>query len=238
MRSLRPSYFGAFALVISSAVAIAAACGGTDEVPINGATDAASGTDGTISTEGDGGAVGDGAASADAEPDGEVITDGGGNLDPDAGEDDAGAACNTLTNDAPAIVSSCASIAPTLGGGALVAGKYFLVQVTALGTPGFCQNQFIPVSVKQTIDLTVAGNGIGTAQSITQIASGGARRRTSTLDPADIGSGSPLQATQTCPPQTGTGPVFYGSGLRNSKQALALRLPYGSGQAIYLYEKQ
>jgi hypothetical protein len=226
------------AFACSGALAAVAACG--DEATID-PVDAGNGAETSTETDGSSTTNNDtGSSSSDAGIDGEAITDGGGNIDPDAGEDDAGldaAICNAVTNDAPAVDSECISVAPIFPGGALVAGKYYLTAVKLHAPPNFCQNAFQKASFKQTMELTVDGNGVGTANVIAQVANGPGRTRTTTLDPP-ANNGSPLVATPTCPPRNG-GNVVYFSGLRNAKQTLIIRGAYGQNAvADYQYEKQ
>jgi hypothetical protein len=214
---------GGFGLV--AALGLAQACGGSSDVAPDG---------GDASTEG---GANDDAAATDGSLDGSKdgsIDDGGANIDPDAGDDAPdSAACNNVVNDAPPITSTCVSAAPVLGGGALVAGKYHLVGVAALGTQSFCQTRFVPTGFKETAELTVDAQGVGTAETHTNIGGGGSRRRTTTLTPS-AGNTSPLQATSTCP-IPGTAPTPYFSGVVAGKQQLVLRLAYGKGEALYRF---
>lgn len=225
--------FGFFSLM--AAVAATQACGGSSDGVAPGTPTSEAGTgDETGSTDMD-------ATSppADAAADGETISDGGSNIDPDAGTtDDAGVdggPCNALANTATPITSTCVSFAPVLGGGALVAGTYFLTHVAALAKPTFCQTMFVPTGFKETLDLTVAA-GVGTAETATNLAGGGTRHRTSTLTPTPADK-SPLAAASTCPAAAPTS-APYASTLVNGKQELVLRLPYGKGEALYRYAKQ
>ena len=223
---------GFFSLV--AAVAVMEACGGSSDGTPADTTTSEAGTGSETSIDNDASAADDGAAS-----DGEVIADGGSNIDPDAGNDDAGTdagPCNTLANTAPPISSVCVSLAPVLGGGALVAGTYFLTHVAALAPANFCQTKFVPTGFKETLDLTVSATGVGTAETHTNIAGGGSRHRTTTLTPAP-GAKSPLQAAPVCPAGA-PAPVPYATNLVNAKQELVMRLPYGKGEALYRYEKQ
>jgi hypothetical protein len=218
-------------LVVVSAVV---ACGGSDDTIAPG-TDGGTGDETTPPPPG-----GDGGGT-DAAEDGEV-TDGGANIDPDAGGFDDGGPdggpCNTVANAAPAISSSCISIVPVAEGGALVAGKYYLAAVAVLGTPNFCKNTFIPIGFRETLDLAVGSDGVGTAEIAFQIAGGNLQHRTTTFAPS-AGNASPATATTICPANGNTGPVAYTSALRaNNKQIVSLRLPYGAGEAIYRFEKQ
>lgn len=219
-------------IVVLVPVATMVACGGDEGVgpaPVQEETGVETGALNDAPT---------GDLDAAAAVDGEAIGDGGSNIDPDAGDDDAGdaAVCNALANDAMPVTSTCISAAPQLMGGALVAGKYHLVGVSALAPANFCQNQFIPTGFKQTLDLTVAASGVGTLQTVTMIAMGGERRRTSTLTPG-AGNTSPLEAAATCPAGN-SGATRYTSAVANGTQFLIMRLGYGQGQGLYRFRKQ
>jgi hypothetical protein len=217
-----------------AAVALTQACGGSSD-------GTAPGTPSEAGTGDETGSAGqDATPPEDASADGETITDGGSNIDPDAGDDDAGVdggPCNAVANTATAITSVCVSVAPALGGGTLVAGTYFLTHVAALAPQNFCQMKFVPTGLKETADLTVSAAGVGTVETVTTIAGGGTRHRTATLTPAPTDK-SPLAAAPVCPTGTTTS-VQYASNLVNAKQELVMRLPYGkSGEALYRYTKQ
>ena len=217
------------------AVAATQACGGTSDGTVAATPASEAGTaDETGSSTAQ-----DAPSPADAAADGETISDGGSNFDPDAGGDDAGidgGPCNALANTATAITSTCVSFAPVLGGGELVAGTYFLTHVAALATQTFCQTKFVPTGFKETLSLTVDAMGVATAETVTTVAGGATRHRTSTLTPS-AGDKSPLQAASTCPAGA-TAPVPYVTTLANGKQELVMRLPYGKGEALYRFEKQ
>lgn len=180
------------------------------------------------------------AGDDDDDSDASTIDDGGANIDPDAGDDDddAGDAgpCNTVTNDAPSILSLCSSQIPGLTGGALVAGTYRLTQVAALGSVAFCENQFVPVRIAETMVLTVDATGTGTAQLVTTIANS-QKSKANTLTLAPTNNASPLAQTQTCPPKDGE-KTIYESVVRNQKQLLIIEENYGTGRGLYRYEKQ
>jgi hypothetical protein len=211
-------------------VAAMQACGGSssglgDTAP----TSEAGALDGDLAETGD---------PADAASDAETITDGGANIDPDAGVVDVpdAAPCNTLANTAPPITSKCVSTVNVLGGGALVAGTYFLVGVDALAPPNFCQKSFVPTGFKETLELTVSATGVGTAETHSNVAGGASRRATSTLTPTGTNK-SPLQATPTCPTAAAAA-VPYQSMVIAGRQQLVVRLPYGKAEALYRFEKQ
>jgi len=226
---------GFFTFAAVAGVAATQACGGSADGTAPGIQSPSE-----AGTGDETGATGQDATSpADAAADGETIADGGSNIDPDAGDDDAGVdggPCNMVANTATAISSTCVSFAPVLGGGALVAGTYFLTQVDALGTQSFCQTKFVPTGFKETLDLTVDGAGVGTAETVTTIAAGGTRHRTSTLTPSGTDK-SPLQVASTCPVGA-PAPTPYASGMVNGKQQLVLRSAYGKGEALYRFVKQ
>jgi hypothetical protein len=160
------------------------------------------------------------------------------NLDLDGGPDDFGpdgGPCNLVINDAPAITSTCASSLPLFSGGSLVDGRYFLTSVTAWATSNYCQARFIPVGMRETMELTVDG-GVATAETVLQLAGTGPRHRTATIVPGAKDS-SPAQVTSTCPVGA-PGQVRYHSSIVNGKHRLSVVLPYGAGLGIYILEKQ
>jgi hypothetical protein len=221
-----------FACGLSGAALIAVACGDDDSSIPNVKAGAPAVDSGSVVTNpsDSGGASDDG---------GEEITDGGINIDPDAGdEDDAAAApCNMLLADAaPRVLSKCSSQIPGFAGGELVAGTYFLRQVEDLGSATFCRSQFTPVPLEEQLVLTVDSAGVGVAQTSTIVAN--RRQKTTTLTLAPPDASSPLALTRTCP-DNGTNQVPYTSAVRNAKQVLILELAYGQGgRALYHYEKQ
>ncbi len=189
----------------------------------------------------DGGSGADG--SSDAGVDGDLIDDGGSNIDPDAsddgGLDDAGpdgGACNKTTNAAAPVQSTCSSLKPRFGGGALVAGTYHLTAVAALGAPAFCQNQFNSVKIQQTLEVTVNA-GIATIQSVAVAGVARERHTTSMLTPG-ANNTSPGAIAATCPLAGASSPVPYTSNVRGGTQQLILQLPYGNGEGLYRYDKQ
>lgn len=203
------------------------ACGGasdTDEVGAPGV---------------DGSAGGDGAAEAAATDDaspgdaGEIaITDGGSNLDPDAGEPPLlpdGGTCNTLANTASPVVSKCASASPVLGGGTIAAGTYALVSVVALAPAQFCSQQFVPTGFKQTLVLAAGGDGFD-AKTVVEVGGQAPRHR----DQHWSTTNGRLAITQSCP---GAGAVeaAYLATVTNGKPTIVARLPYGKGEALYTY---
>jgi hypothetical protein len=218
-------------IALVSVGAITQACATTDPAVTTIANDAGPGPEAQSDVV---------APMVDAEPDSGLITDGGSNIDPDAGdEDDAGpdaSLCNAVVNGAAAINSTCTSNPFAFAGHALVAGTYHLTTVTALGSPTFCQNQFVPISFKGTMELTVTGN-IATAQTAIKIGTNNTRHRTWKLDPGEANA-SPLTETQTCP-SGDAAKVDYQTGLGTGGiQVLTLRRPYGNGYALYRYAKQ
>lgn len=224
--------FGILALASAGAV-VAVACGDDDASVTAPAADA--GTDGNaIVTPVDAGGASPDAGIGD-DDDAAAIDDGGANIDPDAGDDDdAAAPCNTVTNDAQSVLSVCSSQIPGLTGGALVAGTYHLMQVDALGSAAFCQNQFVPTRIAETLVLTVDATGAGTAQLVTTI---GQKSKTNTLTLTPTNDTSPLQQAQTCPAK-GSEKTIYESLVRNQKQLLVLEENYGTGRGLYRYQKQ
>jgi hypothetical protein len=223
------------ALVLLAAVGLAGACGGLSEGVDPGGS-SSGGLDGAANDGAPGSGDDGSATSRDAALDAtEIVEAGGGNIDPDAGDTPSllpdGGACTALANGSKSVVSTCASIAPVLGGGAIVAGTYALVSVVALAPQTFCSNLFVPVGFKQTIRLAVSGNGFA-FETVTDIGGTGARYRTGT---AAVTAPGKVQLLQTCP-VAGAQDGSYASGLVNGKQTLVMRLAYGRGEALYRYE--
>lgn len=220
------------AFLVGSAMVIVIACGGSSE-----------GVDGSSSGGPDGSTAGDATpgtddaspgTTADAGDAGEAVTDGGANLDPDAGEPPTlpdGGKCNELANTAKAVVSTCASLAPILGGGTVVPGTYELASVVALATPNFCANQFVPAGIKQTLAVTASGNAFS-YESVVEIGGTGARHRDGTLTP---NGQNKLQLAQTCPIASAAEGT-YATGVVAGKQRLVIRQAYGRGEALYTYQ--
>jgi hypothetical protein len=200
----------------------------------------------------------DSSEPADAGADVETITEGGANLDPDAGEEDLDAsippdagvvldggaiACNATALTAAAVNTTCATFITVPSGGALVAGTYQLKGITVLGSSSFCSGTFVPSPTKGALVLTVAG-GVGTAQRATIFGTTqtSPTRRSETLTPGG-GNGTPLTLTTSCPSNIAQRSVPYSSyasstGGGRPVQHLVLRLPYGrTGEALYSYEK-
>ena len=220
--------------ILIGTAASMAACG--DTASVEPASDAGSGSETSTPIDDASVPFSDGGDDAG----GEEITDGGSNFDPDAGDDGGlpdGGSCNAIVNDAQPVVSTCISLLPKLNGGALVAGTYHLTGVAALGTATFCQTQFVPTGFKETVEMTVAG-GVGTLQSVVEIAGFPPRHRTSTLAPGP-GDTSPAKGQPTCPTLGAEGNLAYASRLSpGGKQVVVALLPYGKGLAIYRFEKK
>lgn len=224
---MRRSWLFAVGLALGAS-ALASACG--NESAVIGDGDAGSSDTGAPLDD----------AGAPLDDGGEEITDGGSNIDPDGGPADAGlpdgGACNAVINDAPAVVSTCISVLPAFTGGALVAGKYWLTGVAALGSPAFCKSSFVPTGIKETVEMTLSG-ATATMNVAFEVGGFPTYHRTSTLTPGANDS-SPAAGEATCPPG-GAGPVRYTSRVNsNGKQIVLALLPYGKGAAIYRFEKQ
>lgn len=236
---LSPFLLGVAAL---AGTTLAASCGGSTGAVANSADATADGThvDTGTATGDDGSPTGDdGSPNDDAEV---PITEGGSNPDLDAsdegGDDTApdGGACNTITNASPSVSSTCASEAPILGGGTLVAGTYYLTSVTAFGTAAFCKSDFIPVGIKETVQMTVTG-GVGAADIVSELAMTKERRASVELTPG-ANDASPLTLKTTCPASTTSDQVKYEMRSTTAKTVLVLRLAYAKDEADYTFEKQ
>ena len=82
-----------------------------------------------------------------------------------------------------------------------------------------------------------AGAGVGTAETVTQVAVSGNRHATITLAPG-AGNTTPAQYTPICNGEK-AGPVPYTSGIgTDGKQTLTFLGRYGTGLAVYRFSKQ
>lgn len=230
---LRRTWIGAG--IAALAMGAVNACGGSD----GGGDVGSSGAPADEAGAGDGSPTEDAPGTLDAGTDGEAVTEGGSNIDPDAAAEDAGAcAANlTLVNDAPARQSDCISAVPAFPGGAIVTGKYHLMEIHALAPRTFCEKQFVTVGFRETVQIDAAdASGTFASETVLQLADGVLRRSAAVFTPGP-GNTSPMQLDPTCPDKPAAS-VRYASFVRQSgRQALALLLPYGQGFAVYVLEK-
>jgi flagellar capping protein FliD len=100
----------------------------------------------------------------------------------------------------------------------------------------FCKTGFIPVGFKETVEMTVNA-GVGSADTVSQLATAKERRSSETLTPGTNNS-SPLTAQATCPAATATTQVKSTASSVAAKATITLRLPYGKDEADYTFEAQ
>jgi hypothetical protein len=237
--------------VLAAAAALAVvACSGDDPAPAAANDDAGSTTPTPTPTPTPPPAGQDAGDDAGTE----AITDGGANLDPDAGGDldasvppDSGVildggirACNATTT-AAAVNTTCASFTKIPAGGKLVGGTYDLVGVAVLAAPTFCSTSFVSASVSGGMVLKVDANGVGTAERATKF--GAAllpQRRTETLTPGAKGA---ITIDTSCPigiSQLATTYDAYSvqpDPKVRAEQHIVIKLPYGKGgSALYHYK--
>lgn len=236
-----------FALVVGSAAT--SACDGDEAGADPGTT-----PDGAApSATADGATSDPGPSSGPPDAGTEEITQGGENLDPDAGvvdpaldagtlPDGGAVTCNALTVPA-AIDTSCASLVPVPSGGALVAGTYTLASVKVLAASTFCGKGFVSTKVAGTLELQQrAAGGAFSAQRATLFGAAPApARRSESLTPG-ANNTTPLAVTTSCPANLAASSVPYSSYAITTKagsvQHLVLRLPFGrGGEALYEYVK-
>jgi hypothetical protein len=189
---------------------------------------------------------------ADAGADAEEIGDGGGLppeeddsglTDPDGGFD-AGAACAVLTTGA-FVNTQCSSRVQLMAGGALTTTNYQLASVVVIGSPTFCGNvgdagykEFLH---RGALEVTADTPTTGTFEFVDQYRRPGAlvvRATTVRYDVKVTAAGNGLVytaqpcATKAAPPSA----TFTISAVAGSnKKAIVLRLPYGTGFALYRY---
>jgi hypothetical protein len=170
-------------------------------------------------------------AAADA-----ATLEGGSNIDLDSGIGlpDAGK-CNDIEQRATAVTSTCSSTAPTFAGGKIVAGRYRLTAVTALGSLAFCRNQFVATGFKETLEIQGAEAAF-TVEAVADVANLPRQRTTSTFTLFPGGT-SPLAARELCPESKGATGVPYEVQSESGKTSLILQLPYGRGAGVYRFEK-
>ncbi len=176
---------------------------------------------------------------------GELITDGGGVLpeedggDPDAGFD-AGPACQTLTPGA-FVDTACASRVAILQGGDLVTATYDLVSVTVLGSVSFCGvgGGYIPYEHRGALRVTATSAKNATFEFLDQyrkkqnivVRPTSVRYDVTAASAAATLTFTELPCKSKAPPTTAT----YSVSAVNGKKAIVLRLPYGTGFALYRY---
>lgn len=191
----------------------------------------------------------DGAVIVDAGPDGEDITDGGGLppeddaglTDPDGGYD-AGPSCALLTPGAFQ-QTSCSSRLPFLSGGVLTTANYQLANVVVLGSKTFCDpdgGTYTPYEHRGALEVTATSPTAATFEFLDQYRKVGGivvRPTTVRYDVAVSASAATLTYTpEACAAKPAPGTAGYSVGTNASgKKTLTLRLPYGSGTALFRY---
>lgn len=248
-RSRTLAYLFVSSSVAAGAAALVVACVDDTSPAVSPTPDGAAPLD-SSSTQppgNDGGtATTDGAT--DAGPDAEEIVDGGGTLpEEDAGPDtdagfDAGPACASLTTGA-FVDTSCATLAPFLKGGSLETANYNLESVTVLGDKTFCGDggRYVPFEHRGRLEVTATSATSATFEFLDQYRkkSGIVIRPTSVrYDVSVAASATTLTFTpQACAAHAPPATAIFSSGVNPAtlKRTLILRLPYGTGAALYRY---
>lgn len=191
-------------------------------------------------------------ADLDAGADAEEIGDGGG-LPPEEddggltdldGGFDAGAACAVLTTGA-FVNTTCSARVAAMTGGALTTTNYQLASVVVIGSATFCNNigdaGYKEFQHRGALEVTADSPTTGTFEFVDQYRRQGAiviRPTTVRYDVKVTAAGNGLVytaqpcATRAAPPSsTFTVGVVAGS----NKKTITLRLPYGTGFALYRY---
>ncbi len=130
-------------ILASTTAVLFVACGG-DDSSVTPTPDAAADTTTTPdgSNTNDGSST-DGSNTNDADPDAGVITDGGGNPDPDGGvfiDASPDASCGPPSGNPASVNSNCSFNLIFFQGGTISPGTYDLIGFTVTGNAQFCQN--------------------------------------------------------------------------------------------------
>jgi hypothetical protein len=231
-------YVGA---VAAAAALLVASCVG--DTPNTSPT--TQGPDGSTSDEPspDTGAPDDAAAPGDSSVV-EEITDGGGlpeededaGLDDDAGID-AGPACGSLTP-GPYVDTTCATFFTTPTGGSLTTTTYQLAGVTVLGAPAFCSGTYQVYEHRGMLKVTATNNATARFEFVDYYRKdGSALRPTSVRYDVDVtASGTTLTYSPTaCATRAAPSSASYWIGTNGGKKQITLKLPYGTGSALYRF---
>lgn len=244
---------GPWLILLTTSVAatafVFAACDDSNVVSIPDPDGSAAAPDGSSPQPDPATPVDDGAAPVDAGPDAEDITDGGGlppeddggTTDLDGGFD-AGPTCAVLTTGAWH-QTTCSSRSAILAGGTLTTTNYRLASVTVLGSKTFCGvgGGYVPYEHRGAVEVTATSATTATFEFLDQYrkVSATLTRPTSVrYDVAVSASGGQLTYTpQACAAKAAPGTAGFTVGVlaANGKKTLTLRLPYGTGSALYTY---
>lgn len=230
---------GASIFAISACAAgLVAACSSDDSSTSPVATPAADGSTTDPIPEPD-------ASSGLADAGGEVIAEGGGLLpeDPDAGPDtdagvDAGPACGPVLAGGYS-PSTCSNRVATFTGGALTTTTYTLSSVTVLGTSTFCSSTFTTYDHRGGLKVTATSPSAATFELIDGYRKPVIPFKLPTsyrYDAQVAASGTLLTYTAgACATKPAPATASYSVGVDNGRKTIILRLPYGTGTALYRF---
>ena len=104
-----------------------------------------------------------------------------------------------------------------------------------MASSAFCSSQFVAAPFQGTMKLSVVASGIATVDLAMAVGGGGTRHSSMTLTATS--NRSPGQTSDTCPAQPASS-VPYAIGSVGGPLQVFLQMPYGTGQGVYLFEKQ
>ena len=178
-------------------------------------------------------------------PDAGEELEGGGLLpvDPDAGPEtdagiDAGPACNTVTAGAYS-ATTCSSRAILMAGGPLTTATYQLEAVTVLGSVAFCGSEFASYNHRGGLKVTATSDTTATFElsdlyrkptvpPVTPVSN--------RYDAKVVANGNQLTfSASACAQKPAPAAASYSATTSGGKKVLVLRLPYGTGAALYRF---
>jgi len=164
-------------------------------------------------------------------------------IDPDAGLDtdagiDAGPACGTVVPGRYA-TTTCSSRAIIMAGGALTTATYQLEAVTVLGSVAFCGADFTAYEHRGGLKVTATSDTEATFELFDLYRKPSLPPVTPTshrYDAKVVANGNQLTLSPSaCAQKPAPSTAAYSATTTSGKKSLLLRLPYGSGSALYRF---
>ncbi len=173
------------------------------------------------------------------------VLDGGGllPLEPDAGVDedagvDAGPSCSSVLTGTQYSTSTCSSALGIVTGGALTTATYVLKSIVLVGSQSFCASAFTPYDHRAGLIVTASSPSAAKFQFVDFYRkTGSVVRPTSYRYDADVVASSALLTftPRSCATRPAPSTAKYSVTTDNGKKAIVIRLPYGTGSAMYRF---